>query len=85
MAQALLEAWHAPVVVSHAAVDVSTSRVEESDDTTLSGLSAGQGQVSWTETDKSLPYPVMTLHSSKWPQFPPDPFGGETVLAPVTQ
>jgi lysophospholipase L1-like esterase len=78
MAQALLEAWHAPATVSHVAVDASTSRVEESDDTSVSGLSADHGDVSWAETDKSLPYPIMTLHSTKWPQFPPDPFGGGT-------
>jgi lysophospholipase L1-like esterase len=75
MAQALLEAWHAPATVSDVAVDASTSKVPESDDATVSGLSTGPGVLSWTETDKSLPYPIMTLHSSKWPQFPPDPFG----------
>jgi lysophospholipase L1-like esterase len=78
MAQTLLEAWHAPATVSHVAINASSSTVEQSDETTIRSLSAGQGQVSWTEIDKALPYPIMTLHSSKWPQFPPDPFGGWT-------
>jgi len=40
----------------------------------VSGLAATGQNITWTQTDKALPYPIMTLHSTKWPQFPPDPF-----------
>ena len=78
MAQALLEAWSAPAVVTRVEIDASGARVVESANTTVSELSArGQG-VSWSQNDKSLPYPIMTLHSTQPPQFPPSPFSGGT-------
>ncbi|MGH9407451.1 MAG: SGNH/GDSL hydrolase family protein [Terriglobia bacterium] len=74
MAQLLLKAWGAPSTVSDVEIDASASRAEKAANTALSGLSTRSG-VKWTQSDKSLPYPIMTLHSTKWPQFPPDPFG----------
>lgn len=77
MAQTLLKAWNAPALVSQVEINASNSIVERSNNARVTGLSAGQqGQIAWTETDKALPYPIMTLHSTKWPQFPPDPFAG---------
>jgi lysophospholipase L1-like esterase len=76
MAQALLKAWNAPAMVCQVAINASASAVKHPDNASVTDLSAGQGRVSWTETDKTLPYPIMTLHSTKWPQFPPDPFAG---------
>ncbi|MGH9396978.1 MAG: SGNH/GDSL hydrolase family protein, partial [Terriglobia bacterium] len=78
MAQALLKAWNAPATVSHVEINASAGVVKRSDNATVADLLAGHGRCSWTQTDKALPYPIMTLHSSKWPQFPPDPFGGGT-------
>jgi len=78
MAQAMLKAWNAPATVSEVAVNASSSSVEQSENASVTDLSAGQRQITWTETDKALPYPIMTLHSTKWPQFPPAPFGGWT-------
>ncbi|HUZ47504.1 MAG TPA: GDSL-type esterase/lipase family protein [Terriglobia bacterium] len=76
MAQTLLKAWNAPAVVSDVQINASASSVKQSENASVTDLSAAQGGVSWTETDKALPYPIMTLHSTKWPQFPPDPFKG---------
>lgn len=74
MAQLLLEAWHAPATVSTVSLDASTHRAETVDHTRVSGLTVTPDRISWNQTDQSLPYPIMTLHSTHWPQFPPDPF-----------
>jgi lysophospholipase L1-like esterase len=76
MAQVLLKAWNAPSTVTRVALDARSGSVADSVNTTVSGVSASGHSVAWTQTDESLPYPIMTLHSTKWPQFPPDPFGG---------
>ena len=73
MAQLLLEAWNAPATVTSVAINASGS-VKRSVNTDVSALSASGRNITWTQTDKALPYPIMTLHSTKWPQFPPDPF-----------
>lgn len=75
MAQVLLKAWNAPATVTSVALSANGS-ISVTDNTRVSGLSATKQGLSWTQTDKALPYPIMTLHSTKWPQFPPDPFGG---------
>ena len=76
MAQALLKAWNAPSTVTRVALNAGSGSVGKSVNTTVSGLSATGQDITWTQTDESLPYPIMTLHSTKWPQFPPDPFAG---------
>ena len=73
MAQLLLEAWNAPATVTSVALNAGGS-VKKSVNTDVSALSASGQNITWTQTDKALPYPIMTLHSTKWPQFPPDPF-----------
>lgn len=78
MAETLLKAWNAPATVSRVAINAATSTTMEADNARITGLTARRGQLAWTETDNSLPYPIMTLHSTKWPQFPPDPWGGWT-------
>lgn len=80
MAQQLLKAWGAPALVSRVHVDAAASSIKRSDNTNLSNLSSENGTISWTQTDKALPYPIMTLHSTKWPQFPPDPFGHQNAI-----
>ncbi len=74
MAEVLLKAWNAPATVTRVAINAS-GNVEDSVNTEVSGLMASGQNITWTQTDKALPYPIMTLHSTKWPQFPPDPFG----------
>ncbi len=78
MAQTLLKAWNAPATVSRVALNAADRKVEESENASVTDLAVSEGKVTWTQTDKALPYPIMTLHSTKWPQFPPDPFGGWT-------
>ncbi|MGH9584918.1 MAG: SGNH/GDSL hydrolase family protein [Bryobacteraceae bacterium] len=80
MAQALLKAWNAPALVSDVQINAKASSIKRSDNTAATNLSLENGKVSWTQTDKALPYPIMTLHSTKWPQFPPDPFGREDTI-----
>jgi len=74
MAQLLLKAWDAPATVTRVAITAG-GKVETSVNTEVSGLAATGQNITWTQKDKALPYPIMTLHSTKWPQFPPDPFG----------
>ncbi|MCL5263188.1 MAG: SGNH/GDSL hydrolase family protein [Acidobacteria bacterium] len=74
MAQLLLKAWHAPATVSSVSLNADTHHVEDADNTRVTGFSVNAQRISWNQTDQSLPYPIMTLHSTKWPQFPPDPF-----------
>jgi lysophospholipase L1-like esterase len=71
MAQALLQAWHAPATVSSVKIDAAQSAVENSDNTAVTDLkTAADGKISWTQNDQSLPFPILGLHED-WPQFPP--------------
>jgi lysophospholipase L1-like esterase len=84
MAQTLLKAWKAPGEVSDVEIDVPASKVEKSDNAKITDFSSGTSGVTWTETDQALPYPIMTLHSTKWPQFPPAPWGkAEEIFWPL--
>ncbi|MGH9655182.1 MAG: SGNH/GDSL hydrolase family protein, partial [Bryobacteraceae bacterium] len=80
MAQQLLKAWNAPALVSRVHIDAAASSIRRSENTKATNLSSENGAISWTQTDKALPYPIMTLHSTKWPQFPPDPFRREDTI-----
>ncbi|NNM87560.1 MAG: SGNH/GDSL hydrolase family protein [Phycisphaerae bacterium] len=70
MAQTLLRAWDAPATVAAVDLNAADKSVVQRANTTVSHLAVSPTQISWTEMDKSLPYPMMTLHAS-WPQFPP--------------
>jgi lysophospholipase L1-like esterase len=70
MARLLLNAWNAPVTVTSVAIGASENAVLQSDNTTVSGLKAESGNVSWTQKDESLPFPILGLHEN-WPQYPP--------------
>jgi lysophospholipase L1-like esterase len=59
MAGALLKAWNAPGTVSAVDIDAASGKVARSDNTVVSGLSAGSS-LSWTQADRSLPMPVDT-------------------------
>lgn len=74
MAQLLLEAWHAPSTVSTLSLNADTHTLQAADNTRVSDLTIHPTRISWNQADNSLPYPIMTLHSIHWPQFPPDPF-----------
>jgi lysophospholipase L1-like esterase len=75
MAQLLLKAWNAPATVTTVALSAHRDRVKKSLNTVVTGLTTTGQDISWNQTDNALPYPIMTLHSTKWPQFPPDPLG----------
>jgi lysophospholipase L1-like esterase len=67
MAATLLKAWHATPVVS--SVDINGGRLISSKNTRVQHLTGNNG-LQWTQTDQSLPMPMMTLHEN-WPKFPP--------------
>jgi lysophospholipase L1-like esterase len=70
MAQALLQAWNAPAIVSVVTIDAQKVSVVKSENTTVVDLSNKGGQMSWSQNDASLPVPILGLHED-WPQFPP--------------
>jgi lysophospholipase L1-like esterase len=58
MAEALLEAWHAPSLVTSVEVDAAGKRVVRADNTEVTGLSGGETitqTVTWTQQDRALP------------------------------
>lgn len=69
MAQELLKAWNAPALVSHVQIDARTTSIRKAENTVLRNLSFRNGKLSWLQMDKALPYPIMTLHSSKCHNF----------------
>jgi lysophospholipase L1-like esterase len=70
MAQALLKAWGAPPVVTAVTLDAAGKQVVRADNTTVSGFEESTDTLSWTQKDRSLPFPILGLHED-WPQFPP--------------
>jgi lysophospholipase L1-like esterase len=57
MAAALLQAWHAPSLVTAVEIDGSSGVVKRSEDTTVSAVEAGD-VLSWTQEDKALPMAI---------------------------
>ncbi len=57
MAGCLLKAWGASPTVSSVEIDAAARRVTRSDNTTVTGLTAGK-TVAWTQKDAALPMPV---------------------------
>ncbi len=70
MAQALLKAMGAPALVAAVTINAGKGVVTSVAHTTVHKLLDSHGALSWTQTDRSLPMPVMSLHEN-WPQFPP--------------
>ncbi len=70
MAQGILQTWHAPATVTSVVIDAVQNRVAYTNNTTISDLKQAGGTVSWTQHDRSLPFPILALHED-WPQFPP--------------
>ena len=69
MAQALLRAWHAPALVSAVAINGASGSLVRAANTKVSHLSGKRTHIAWTQHDRCLPYPLMTLHRH-WMQFP---------------
>ena len=70
MAQALLQAWHAPAVVTAVTIDADKNSVVHAENTTVSDLKTADQTISWTQHDQTLPFPILGLHDDWW-QFPP--------------
>jgi lysophospholipase L1-like esterase len=56
MAKALLKAWNAPALVSTVEIDAAASKVTNTENAEVSGLS----DLTWTQTDNALPMPINT-------------------------
>ena len=70
MAQALLQAWHAPATVTAVSLDAGGQKATRSENTAVSDVKADNGTLAWTQHDECLPFPILALHDD-WPQFPP--------------
>lgn len=57
MAEALLEAWHAPATVSAVEIDAAARHVARTDNTSVTDLKEAGG-LAWTEADQALPMPI---------------------------
>jgi lysophospholipase L1-like esterase len=57
MAEALLESWHAPVLVSSVVLDAREAKAVETENAQVADLKSENG-LSWTETDGALPMPI---------------------------
>jgi lysophospholipase L1-like esterase len=59
MAAALLKAWNAPALVSMAVVKIEGDKAQGSGDKTkLTELNFTNGELSWSQLDESLPFPI---------------------------
>ena len=70
MAQALLQAWNTPAIVTAVTLDAHKGKVIRSENTTVSDIKADGRVLSWTQNDACLPFPILSLHED-WLQFPP--------------
>jgi lysophospholipase L1-like esterase len=57
MAEALLKAWNAPALVSAVEIDAAKGSVLQTRNTEVASLEVS-GSPTWTQTDKSLPFPI---------------------------
>jgi hypothetical protein len=55
---ALLHAWHAPSLVTRVGIDARSGAISPSENTKVSGWSAGSGSFTWRQLDGSLPLPI---------------------------
>ncbi len=58
MAESLLNTWNAPALVASATIDATSGKVTAEANTKVTNVSTANGVVSWTQTDKSLPFPL---------------------------
>jgi lysophospholipase L1-like esterase len=64
MAEGLLKAWNAPALVSAVEIDAASGRVTHAEGTKLSAIGK-QGGLTWTQADRSLPFPIDWNDKSK--------------------
>jgi lysophospholipase L1-like esterase len=57
MAESLLEAWHAPDLVSRVVLDAASGRTVKADNTAIANFKNDK-TLTWTETDNCLPFPI---------------------------
>lgn len=57
MAEGLLNAWHAPAVVSDVELDAGAKRQVRADNASITDLQFAK-TISWTETERALPMPI---------------------------
>lgn len=62
MAEAILKAWNAPALVSAVAIDASSAKVTQAENTKVSDLSVEKA-ITWTQEDAALPMPIDTKDS----------------------
>lgn len=60
MAEALLETWNAPAVVSDVTLDAAAAKAGSVEGAEVSGVRASANGLSWTETESALPMPLDT-------------------------
>jgi lysophospholipase L1-like esterase len=70
MAQAILQAWNAPAIVTSVTLDAAADNPVQAVNTTVSQVKTSHGILSWKQQDRCLPFPILALHDD-WPQFPP--------------
>jgi len=70
MAQGILQVWNAPATVTAVVIDAAQNHIAYTNNTTVTDLQQSGGTLSWTQYDRSLPFPILALHED-WPQFPP--------------
>lgn len=85
MAQALLKAWSASPTVTSVAIDARSGHLVGAENSTVSDLSKTPTGLSWTQSDRCLPFPILGLHD-QWKQFPPtERAWGQTFFTPAPQ
>lgn len=57
MAEAILNAWHAPSIVSQVELDAAAGKLRHAEQTEISEFETADG-LSWSQTDRALPMPV---------------------------
>jgi lysophospholipase L1-like esterase len=58
MGATLLRAWNAPSLVARVEIDAATRAVVAAENAEVSGLTAAEGGLSWTQLDRALPLPL---------------------------
>jgi lysophospholipase L1-like esterase len=58
MAAELLKSWHAPALVSSVEIDAASDKPGKTERARITGVSRGNGKLSWMEKDEALPMPI---------------------------
>jgi lysophospholipase L1-like esterase len=63
MADTILKGWNAPSIVSAVTLDASIAKVVDQTRATVTGLTASDTTLAWTELDDALPLPIDDSHA----------------------